>query len=142
MERKESTEDGISVLWPWEVDAVDGTIWVVWVPDKNKLVKPRLDISHDSGTALGEALVKIGLLLLLGLAAGCAAAPHDVAKVDLDTQAPFGVIPMGGTAAYLIDPRTESCFLFVDKAIAVVPCGPLKKNLPAAAKYITWDPGH
>ena len=86
--------------------------------------------------------MKTCLLLLLGLVAGCAAAPHDIAKVDLDKQAPFGVIPMGGAAAYLIDPRTESCFLLADKAIAVVPCAPLKKNLPAAAKYITWDPGH
>ena len=84
--------------------------------------------------------MKISALLLLGFIAGCAHAPHDITDVDLKAQAPFGAIPMGGSLAYLFDPRSESCFLAADKVLVPVLCAPLKKNLPAAAKYITWDP--
>ena len=52
----------------------------------------------------------------------------------------FGLVEMG-IVDYLIDPRTETCvMLYSTKGAAIqVSCAKLKRNLPQAAQYITWE---
>lgn len=69
---------------------------------------------------------------------GCVHA--EAVYADLDHQAPYGVVSMGPNIAYLIDVRTESCLLvYASTAAAEVSCAKLKKSVPEAARYITWD---
>jgi hypothetical protein len=61
-------------------------------------------------------------------------------SANLDSQAPYGIVMMGANIGYLIDVRTESCVLvYGTTAAAQVSCAMLKKNVPEAARYITWD---
>ncbi len=76
-------------------------------------------------------------LVLLSLV-GCVHA--DAVSANLEGQAPYGVVRMGENIGYLIDVRTESCLLvYASTAAAQVSCAKLKKNVPEAARYITWD---
>lgn len=70
---------------------------------------------------------------------GCA--PHaDWVRANTDKQPPYGVVSVGVNVAYLIDPRTESCALaYSDTGLVLVSCAKLKKNVPEAAHFITWD---
>ena len=81
--------------------------------------------------------------VVIGLAvAGCGHAAR-YKLVESDDKAEFGVVHLGGGASYVIDPRTETCLLVggsMDGTFAVpVPCAKLKANVPAAARFITWD---
>jgi hypothetical protein len=75
---------------------------------------------------------------------GCA--PHmQAASANLEGQVPFGVVKIDFRFSYLIDPRTESCFLWASGAdfnfaLEPVSCAKLKKNVPEAAQHITWQP--
>ncbi|OJT19728.1 hypothetical protein BO221_35900 [Archangium sp. Cb G35] len=86
------------------------------------------------------------LLLVMALGATGCVAPHaQYASTNLERQAPFGVVELDSSHRYIIDPRTESCFLRVAGAnsnFALVPvsCAKLKKNVPEAVAYITWEP--
>jgi hypothetical protein len=79
-------------------------------------------------------------LALLGLV-GCTA-HADWVSASLEGQSPYGVVSLGPNIAYLIDVRTETCLLVYANAGAVqVSCAKLKKNVPEAARYITWNAG-
>jgi len=83
--------------------------------------------------------MKTLLLALLLALAGCAHV--DRTDANLKNQKEFGVIIMGPSIGYLVDPRTESCLLvYGGTAATQVDCSKLKKSVPEAAKYITWDP--
>jgi len=76
--------------------------------------------------------------ILLGLALGCAHV--ESTSANLERQADFGIVKMGQGIAYVMDPRTESCLLiYIQAAATRVDCRKLKKNVPEAAKYITWE---
>ncbi|WP_426755578.1 hypothetical protein [Myxococcus sp. Y35] len=81
-------------------------------------------------------------VLLLSLV-GCGVPAH-VDYVKLPTEGKFAVIAIDNRNGYLIDPRTESCFLLTSSmdnhAIVHVPCDKLKRNVPEAATFITWVP--
>lgn len=80
-------------------------------------------------------------LLLLPLV-GCL--PSHLDYVKLREAGKFALINIDGRNAYLIDPRTESCFLVTassgNHTTVHVPCDKLKRNLPEAATFITWVP--
>lgn len=79
-------------------------------------------------------LASIALMSLVG----CVHA--EAVYADLEHQPPYGVISMGPNIAYLVDVRTESCLLvYANTAAAQVSCAKLKKNVPEAGRYITWD---
>ncbi|MBN1209016.1 MAG: hypothetical protein JXB05_29430 [Myxococcaceae bacterium] len=81
-------------------------------------------------------LASLALLSLVG----CVHA--DSVSANLAGQTPYGVVNMGLNIGYLIDSRTESCLLvYANTAAAQVSCAKLKKNVPEAARYITWDVG-
>ncbi|AKJ07590.1 hypothetical protein ATI61_10734 [Archangium gephyra] len=84
------------------------------------------------------------LLLIAFGATGCIYPHTQFTDTDLERQAPFGVINIDFTHRYIIDPRTESCFLRTSigegGAMVAVPCAKLKKNVPEAAAFITWEP--
>ncbi|WP_037583685.1 hypothetical protein [Stigmatella aurantiaca] len=81
----------------------------------------------------------VASLALLGLV-GCAHV--DMVSANLKSQAPYGVVQMGPSIVYIVDPRTETCVIvYGDSAAAQVSCAKLKKNVPEAARYVTWDPG-
>ncbi|MFP2958171.1 hypothetical protein ACLEPN_10120 [Myxococcus sp. 1LA] len=68
-----------------------------------------------------------------------------VDRVELTSQDRFSIIQIDGSHSYLIDPRTESCFLRQNSgnfnfALVTVPCDKLKKNVPEASAFITWVP--
>ncbi len=65
----------------------------------------------------------------------------DYVSANLERQAPFGVVTLGTHSSYIIDARTETCLLVYVSVAAQVPCAMLKKNVPEAARYITWDTG-
>ncbi|GHG79342.1 hypothetical protein GCM10012319_31120 [Comamonas sp. KCTC 72670] len=73
---------------------------------------------------------------------GCVSSRFDVVKMASTEK--FAVINIDGRNAYLIDPRTESCFLmtasFDNHSTVHVPCDKLKRNVPEAATFITWAP--
>lgn len=78
-------------------------------------------------------------------ASGCAASHAQYASTNLEPQAPFGIVEIDYSHRYVIDPRTESCFLRVSGsdfnfAMVHVSCAKLKKNVPEAAAFITWEP--
>lgn len=82
------------------------------------------------------------LILALVPLVGCAYA--NVSRVELTRQTPFGIVSIDGLNAYMIDPRTESCFLRSygnDSNFAMVPvsCAKLRKSVPESAQYITWE---
>ncbi len=60
--------------------------------------------------------------------------------VDLSAGGKLHVVPVEGGQVYLIDPKTETCFLFLPPAtpIGEVNCHKLKAGVPAAEKYVTW----
>jgi hypothetical protein len=67
-------------------------------------------------------------------------------RAQLETQGRFIVIEVDRRFSYLIDPRTESCFLHQESAefnfaLVPVPCDKLKRNVPEAAPHITWVAG-
>ncbi|MCP3104781.1 hypothetical protein LZ198_38545 [Myxococcus sp. K15C18031901] len=86
--------------------------------------------------------------LLIALAALVlpACMPHaEVTRVQLDHQTKFHVVQIDTTFNYLIDPRTETCHLVsqggnANFAVSPVPCDKLKRNVPEAARFITWVP--
>jgi hypothetical protein len=83
----------------------------------------------------------LAALALLSLV-GCIRPHADLVSANITGQAPYGVVKMGPNIGYLIDPRTESCLLvYANTAAAQVSCAMLKKNVPEAARYITWDVG-
>jgi len=83
---------------------------------------------------LKPLFVSLALLSLVG----CSHATW--VSANLEGQAPYGVVAMGPNIAYLIDTRTESCLLvYANTAAAQVSCAKLKKNVPEAARYITWN---
>lgn len=59
-------------------------------------------------------------------------------------RASIRVIDIEGTFRYIIDPHTESCLLreYLSNGLAMVhvSCAKLKKNVPEAAAFITWEP--
>jgi hypothetical protein len=84
---------------------------------------------------------KLFALALMPLV-GCAHA--QISSVELTGQAPFGVVAIDNFNSYMIDPRTESCFLRSigsDLNFAMVPvsCAKLRKSVPESAQYITWE---
>lgn len=85
-------------------------------------------------------------VLLVTAALGLAACGHQqLTRVNLEHQPLFGVVEIDPRFSYLIDSRTESCFLKQEAAnsnfaLVPVPCDKLKKNVPEAAAYITWFP--
>lgn len=88
------------------------------------------------------------LLLLaatLLAATGCSFPHTQVAQANLQTQGRFSIIDLGGGFSYLIDPRTETCFLRQEAphfnfALVPVPCDKLKHHLPEAAGHLPWVP--
>ncbi|WP_255208291.1 MULTISPECIES: hypothetical protein [unclassified Myxococcus] len=70
--------------------------------------------------------------------------PSHVDYVKLPEAGKFALINVDGRLAYLIDPRTESCFLVTstsdNHSLVHVPCDKLKRNLPEASTFITWVP--
>ncbi|MFE8602592.1 hypothetical protein [Archangium violaceum] len=84
-------------------------------------------------------------LLAIALGASGCVYPHtQLTTTDLGRQAPFEIIQIDYTHRYIIDPRTESCFLLTligeSGAMVHVPCAKLKKNVPEATAFITWEP--
>lgn len=81
--------------------------------------------------------------LLLGLTLTACSVPR-YTIVPSDDRAELGVVDLGGELSYVIDPRTEACLLVNgarDHVFAVhVSCAKLKANVPAAARFITWEP--
>jgi hypothetical protein len=76
------------------------------------------------------------------LLAGCPPAHLKREDASMVGQAPLIWIDVDVTSRYLIDPRSETCTLLVGASVVVpVDCQKLKKNLPEAARYITWEPG-
>lgn len=78
-------------------------------------------------------------------ATGCSFPHTQVAQANLQSQGRFSIIDLGGRFSYLIDPRTETCFLRqegdkLNFALVPVPCDKLKHNLPEAAEHIPWVP--
>jgi len=80
---------------------------------------------------------------LLATSVACVAAHADLTQADVRGQESFHVIQLG-RAGYLIDARTETCLLMLgssNSTIATpVSCALLKKSVPEAAQFITWDP--
>ncbi|HYO69456.1 MAG TPA: hypothetical protein VEU33_25600 [Archangium sp.] len=57
---------------------------------------------------------------------------------------PFRLVDIDVWNQYVIDPRTESCFLHTRSGhfnftMVHVSCAKLKKNVPEAAAFITWE---
>lgn len=80
-------------------------------------------------------------LLLFAVPAGCTKAVQVSAKVPEDAK--IHEIYVEESFHYVIDPRTESCFLAVlqggaKRTLGPVDCAKLKASLPEAAKVITW----
>jgi hypothetical protein len=91
-------------------------------------------------------MVRLLALCAMALLSGCVGVPPKAQFADAgrDRLAPWGVVRIDRVSAYLIDPRTESCFLNMvsgSQSVTIVPvsCAKLKKNLPEAATFITWD---
>lgn len=85
------------------------------------------------------------LLVTLTALLFSACLPHaEVTRVQLGKQTPFHIIQIDSTFVYLIDPRTETCFLLAGGGesfgMAHVPCDKLKRNVPEAAPFIAWVP--
>lgn len=87
------------------------------------------------------------LLALCALwATGCVRPYVQHTSTNRERQAPFGIIRIDGDFdfSYIIDPRTESCLLRDyggqgNIAMVHVSCAKLKKNVPEAAAFITWE---
>ena len=82
----------------------------------------------------------IPILLAAALASlGCG--HTQLRQARLGEPAEISFVSAGGFFSYIIDPRTETCFLYGTlggPSFAPVPCEKLKKNVPEAAKAITW----
>lgn len=78
------------------------------------------------------------LLATLLLLPGCAGATPT--RFAPEKPGPRIAIVYVDGGRYIIDPNTESCFLGLGNAVVGVPCDKLKKNVPAAAEFITWVP--
>ena len=84
------------------------------------------------------------LAIALGVT-GCMTPHTQYASTNREPQSPFGIIAVDYSHQYIIDPRTESCFFRVSSAdfnfaLVHVSCAKLKKNVPEAAAFITWEP--
>lgn len=83
------------------------------------------------------------LLLVSVLAAALSACTPRYTTAPSGETAEFGIVRLGGDFAYLIDPRTESCFLTMSGLqyawSTPVSCAKLKANVPGAARFITWE---
>ena len=77
--------------------------------------------------------------------AGCESQRHTrTVNAALPAKSTFVFFQLEGGNGYLIDPRTETCFLRqessadYDFALVPVPCDKLKRNVPEAAAHIRW----
>jgi hypothetical protein len=81
--------------------------------------------------------------LLVACGTGCVAAHADLTRPEVVDQEAFHVIQLG-RAGYVIDSRTETCLLglanYNSPTATPVSCELLKRNLPEAARFITWSP--
>jgi hypothetical protein len=87
---------------------------------------------------------KLLIAIVLG-ATGCVLPHVKHTTTNRENQAPFGIIVIDNSYRYIIDPRTESCLLWEyggegNIAMVHVSCAKLKKNVPEAAAFITWEP--
>ncbi|MCP3167787.1 hypothetical protein [Myxococcus qinghaiensis] len=83
------------------------------------------------------------LLLTLTALLFSACHPHaEITRVQLTKQSPFHIIQIDSRFMYLIDPRTETCFLLAGGSEAFgmthVPCDKLKRNVPEAVPFLAW----
>lgn len=97
-----------------------------------------------TGTALvPPRLHTLAAAVLLAGSAACVGAHADLTVADVSGQEAFHVIQLG-RAGYVIDARTETCLLVFGNSSSAtatpVSCALLKKNVPEAAPFITWDP--
>src|SRR3954464_5525714 len=87
--------------------------------------------------------VRAATVAVLAASTACAAGHADLTQANLRDQELFHVIEVGQGGYYVIDARTESCLLVIGNVkmavAAPVSCALLKKNLPEAARFITWD---
>ena len=97
-------------------------------------------------TALAPPLLRsvrsVAATALLASSVACAGAHADLTQADVRGQEAFHVIQLG-RAGYVIDARTETCLLMFGSSNSAtatpVSCALLKKNVPEAAPFITWD---
>jgi len=95
-------------------------------------------------TALAPPLLRsVAAAALLATSVACAGAPHaDLTQAEVRGQEAFHVIQLG-RAGYVIDARTETCLLMFGNSYSAtatpVSCALLKKNVPEAVPFITWD---
>lgn len=86
---------------------------------------------------------RAGLAIVLAATLSACITTPRYTQVESDDAKAFAVVKLGSTAGYIVDPRTETCILVTEgpnTAWAVpVSCAKLKANVPAAAKFITWD---
>jgi hypothetical protein len=92
-----------------------------------------------------ETMRKMLLAVTTLWASGCVPSHVQRTVTDQGRQAPFGIVIADDSFRYIIDPRTESCLLkeYGDQgniAMVHVSCAKLKKNVPEAAAFITWEP--
>jgi len=84
-----------------------------------------------------KALLPIALALLT---AACAAQrPLRTASPPIPTAQRLVILQVEGSSRYIIDPRSETCFL-VWISMEEVSCEALKRNYPPAADAIAWIP--
>jgi len=86
---------------------------------------------------------KLLLAALAGALTGCVSMATGLTNASLKDQQDFHVVKVGVSSAYLIDPRTETCVLshsgYAVTASVLVSCAKLKRSLPEAAQFITWE---
>lgn len=91
-----------------------------------------------------RTMLLTAVLCATGCVAPTAQVSHAASPKGAGEQPRFQLIEMEYPFQYLIDPYTESCFLRhlrVDSlALVPVSCAKLKKNVPEAAAFITWEP--
>ncbi len=71
---------------------------------------------------------------------GCGTTKYTTVEAPQTSE--FALVMLGNQAGYLIDPRTETCLLVFNPLRPVgvaVDCAKVKKSVPEAAHYITWD---
>jgi hypothetical protein len=68
---------------------------------------------------------------------GCTA-QYNYARASTKTRGRLAVVSLSDGTKYLIDPRSETCFLVYFGAPVLIPCDPLKRNVPEAAEHIRW----
>jgi hypothetical protein len=88
--------------------------------------------------------MRMCFLLAAALALTGCVSHRQTTHAQLQDQRRFLRVAIDSVYDYLIDPRTESCFLREQGAahnfaLVPVPCDKLKRNVPEAAPHITWD---